>query len=74
MLRWQYKVSLFLIILAQVVFFLMTIYHTDSTGYSWILHHQLDYVWSFILVLSSSIFFIYGVMVDETEKGRDWID
>ena len=52
-MRWQYKVSLFLLVLSQVVFFGLAAYHTDdqiyypdgnleatpTRGYSWIWYH-----------------------------------
>lgn len=70
-MKWQYKTSLLLLILAQIVFFALTIYHTDSAGDSWILYHQSDYIWSFILSLISLGFFIYG-LATEKSNGDKW--
>ena len=63
-MKWQYVASLFLLLLSQVVFFFLMWYHTDANGYSWILYHQQDWIWSFVLVILAFFVFLFGLITD----------
>jgi hypothetical protein len=74
-MRWQYKVSLFLLLLSQVVFFGLAAYHLDdqlyypdgnieatpTRGYSWIWYHPEQWLISLVLVGAAVGFFVYGL-------------
>ena len=82
-MRWQYKVSLFLMVLSQTVFLGLAAYHIQSqpyysndnpevtrvVGYSWIWHHFEQWTISLILNIIGVIFFIVGSI---KEKRPDW--
>jgi hypothetical protein len=77
-MRWQYKLSILLLLLSQIVFLGFALYHTDkelyipydrpeappSKGYSWIWYHIEDWSWSLVLALVALAFFVYGVIAD----------
>ena len=77
-MRWQYKVSLFLLVLSQVVFFGLTAYHTDdqlyypddnfeaepSRGYSWVWYHPEQWLISLVLVVGGVVFFVFAAVLD----------
>ena len=82
-MRWQYKVSLFLMVLSQTVFLGLAAYHTDnrvyypnddplatpSVGYSWIWYHPEQWVISLTLNIAAVAVFISGII---KEKRPDW--
>ena len=77
-MRWQYKVSLFLLVLSQVAFFGLAAYNTDdqlyypngdleavpSRGYSWIWYHPEQWLVSLVLAVAAVVFFGYAVGLD----------
>ena len=82
-MRWQYKVSLLLLVLSQVVFFGLATYNMDdqlyypdgdleatpTRGYSWIWYHPEQWLVSLVLVVAAVAFFVIGVGVDFRESG-----
>ena len=82
-MKWQYKVSLFLLVLSQVVFFGLAAYYTDdqlyypdgdlgatpTRGYSWIWYHPEQWLMSLVLVVAAVAFFVYGAGLDIRESG-----
>ena len=82
-MRWQYKVCLFLLVLSQVVFFGLAAYHTDdqiyypdgnleatpTRGYSWIWYHPEHWLISLFLVLAAVVFFVFGLGVEIRKSG-----
>ena len=84
-MRWQYKISLFLLVLSQTVFFVLAAYHTDNQlyypngnldatptrGYSWIWYHPDQWHISLILVVIGLGFFVFGAILDI--KDIEWI-
>ena len=79
----QYKVSLFLLILSQVIFFILAAYHTDrqiyypedptaipTIGYSWIWYHPEHWLISLILAIIAITFFLYAAVLDLKKLGR----
>ncbi len=80
---WQYKVSLFLMLLSQTVFLGLAAYYTDNQpfypdgnleaastrGYSWIWYHFEHWGISLVLNLAGVVVFISGVL---KEKNPDW--
>ena len=79
-MRWQYKISLFLLVLSQITFFIFALYHTETRiglpnfidetptiGYSWIWYHPEHWLISFIICLVSLIVFISGLLLDLRE-------
>ena len=75
-MKWQYVVSLFLLLLSQTLFLGLTFYHTDSKGRSWVFYHQEHWIWSFVLIILGLVVFIYGV-VAETFEGlgeEEWLE
>ena len=80
---WQYKVSLFLLVLSQVVFLGLAAYHTDdqiyypdgnleatpTRGYSWIWYHPEQWLTSLVLVFAGVAFFVYGLGVEIRKSG-----
>lgn len=82
-MRWQYKVSLFLLVLSQVVFFGLAAYHTDnqlyypddnlegspSRGYSWIWYHPDQWLICLVFVVFALTFFVFGFVVDIKTSG-----
>ena len=81
-MRWQYTVSLFLVLLSLNVFFGLAAYHIESVssypivgpeerrtvGYTWIWYHPDQWVFSFVFSLGGLLFFAYGVLVDVRES------
>lgn len=84
-MKWQYKVSLFLLFLSQVSFFGLAAYYTDSQlyypddnldltpsrGYSWIWYHPESWLICLVLVIAGLGFFVFGLVLDFKEAG--WI-
>ena len=82
-MRWQYKVSLFLLVLSQVVFFGLVAYNTDdqlyypdgnldvapSRGYSWIWYHPEQWLTSLVLAVAAVSFFVFGAGVEIRKSG-----
>ncbi len=82
-MRWQYKVSLFLMVLSQTVFLGLAAFHIQSqpyysndnpeatrvVGYSWIWYHFEQWVISLVLNLAGVAVFISGII---NEKRPDW--
>lgn len=77
-MRWQYKISLFLMVLSWTMFLLIAAYNTETTinhpqvdnteartiGYSWIWYHPEQWLISLIISLVSVTVFVYGFLVD----------
>ena len=82
-MRWQYKVCLFLLVLSQVVFFGVAAYYTDdqiyypdgdleaapTRGYSWIWYHPEQWLISLVLVGVAVAFFVIGLGAEIRESG-----
>ena len=82
-MRWQYKVSLFLMVLSQFVFFALAAYNTESrvdypkvgaeesrkVGYSWIWYHPEQWLISLVISLISLVACVDGLLVDLKESG-----
>ena len=83
-MKWQYKVSLFFLVLSQLVFFIFAAYHTDNLiyfpedssvemptrGYSWIWYHPEHWFISLILALIAIAFFLYAAVLDLKKSER----
>lgn len=81
-MKWTYKISMFLLLLSQTIFFLLAIYHTDSTlyypggdlekiptvGFSWIWYHLESWMICVVLNLIAIIVFFYGSL----EEKMNW--
>ena len=81
-MKWQYKVSLFLLVLSQVVFFGVVAYYTDdqfyypdgnmeappTRGYSWIWYHAEQWIVSLVLAVAAVAFFVIGFGVEIRES------
>ena len=77
-MRWQYKISLFLMILSWFVFLTIAAYNIETrfnypkvdgtearvVGYSWIWYHPEQWLISLIISLISISLFGYGFLVD----------
>ena len=86
-MRWQYKVSLFLMVLSQTVFLGLAAYHTDnrlyypnddplatpSAGYSWIWYHPEQWIISLTLNIAAVATFMYGIIKEKNWKLSDFI-
>jgi len=59
-----YKISLFLFILSQLSFFLLTFYQTDANGVSWIFYHSEDWIISLYLSVFALASFLAGAAQD----------
>lgn len=82
-MKWQYKVSLFLLVISQVSFFGLAAYHTDdqlyypddnlegspTRGYSWIWYHPEQWLVCLVFGLFALVFFIFGFVVDIRNSG-----
>jgi len=82
-MRWQYKVSLFLMVLSQTVFFGLAAFNiqtqpyyiegtpeaTREIGYSWIWYHFEQWVISLVLNIAGVVVFISGII---NEKRPGW--
>lgn len=82
-MKWQYKVSLFLLVLSQVIFFVLAAYHTDNQlyypddnlepyptrGYSWIWYHPEHWLLCLVLGIAGLGFFIFGIIDDIRKTG-----
>ena len=72
--RKTYVIGLLCSALSQLVFFLFAYYHTDETGRSWILFHQEDWRWAFVLSIMGIFFIVLGIIADikgvDEEKER----
>lgn len=82
-MRWQYKVSLLLLMFSQFGFFVLAAYHTDDNlyypegnlegsptrGYSWIWYHPDQWLIFLVLGVFALVFFVYGVVVDFRASG-----
>jgi hypothetical protein len=82
-MRWQYKVSLFLLVLSQVVFFALAAYNIETrvdyprvgpeesrtVGYSWIWYHPEQWSISLVISLTSLVVCVNGLLVDLKESG-----
>ena len=81
-MKWEYKVSLLLLLLSQVVFLGLAAYHTEvrlisdddsgvspTSGYSWIWYHMDQWIISLVLSILALAFFVYGVI---TEIKPNW--
>jgi hypothetical protein len=71
--KWQYKLSLFLMILSWTIFLIVALYNTspilgsdtDSyAGYSWIWYHQDQWIISLVLNIVALALFIVGLLSD----------
>ena len=69
--KWQYKLSLFLMIMSWIVFLIVAYYNTaplvgsnlDSyAGYSWIWYHQDQWIISLVLNLVALGLFMFGLL------------
>ena len=60
----SYVISLFCLLLSQLVFLFVAWYHTDVAGRSWIWFHQPDWIWSFVLAMLALVFFVTGLVTD----------
>ncbi len=73
-MRWQYKVSLFLMLLSQTVFLGLAAYYTDNqlptAGYSWIWHHPEHWTFSLAISLLGLAFLVYGIISEIKESIR----
>ena len=83
-MKWQYKVSLLLLLVSQTSFLVLAAYHTDteiysssnrtgtapSLGYSWIWYHLEHWIISLVFALVSLVMFIHGI-VSELWKSRE---
>jgi hypothetical protein len=75
-MKWEYKVSLFLLLLSQIVFLGLAAYHTEvglisgtravspTAGYSWIWYHMEQWIISLFLSVLALVFFVYGVITE----------
>jgi len=75
-MKWQYKISLLLLLISQILFFGLILYHMDPEGNSWILSHQEHWVWVFVIVGIALGMFVFGAIsevVGDLHKG-EWTD
>ena len=75
-MRWQYKISFLLLLVSQVLFFGLCLYHTDSEGVTWIFSHQEHWFWVFVIVGVALGMFVFGLIseaVEDLHKG-EWTD
>ena len=84
-MMWQYKVSLFLLMLSLIVFLGLAAYYTDNQiyypdgnleatptrGFSWIWYHPEAWLISLGLDVAALTFFVYGVAVEIRESGLE---
>ena len=82
-MKWQYKVSLLLLLVSQTSFLALAAYHTDkniyypsdspgvppSLGYSWIWYHLDHWIFSLVVALAAVVIFIHG-LVTELRQSR----
>ena len=70
-MRWQYKVSLFLMLLSQTVFLGLAAYYIDNqfAGYTWIWYHPEQWTFSLTIGLFGLAFFVYGIIAEIRESG-----
>ena len=61
---WWYKVSLFFIVLTQMLFFGLVAYHTSMIGYSWIWYHPEHWIICLLLSIVALGAFIRGAIED----------
>lgn len=87
-MRWQFKVSLFLSVLAWTMFLGFAAYNTDNSlrypsgdlevtpivGYSWIWYHPEQWMISLFLNLFAVVMFIYGVVAGIKQSGWNFSD
>jgi len=74
-MRWQYKVSFFLLLSSQTIFFCLAAYFTENrvyyneatgiytSGYSWIWYHPEYWTWVLPLSVLGLLFFIYSLII-----------
>jgi hypothetical protein len=81
-MRWQYLLSIFLLILASFIFLTLALFHTDTAtyypggdldgeptvGYSWIWYHPEHWVICYGLNFLALVFFLYGLVLDFRES------
>lgn len=68
-MRWEYKVSLFLLLLSQVIFLGLAAYHTQGLlsgegTYSWIWYHPEHWFFSLSLSVIALLLFVYAAITD----------
>lgn len=81
-MKWQYKLSFFLLLLSQTSFFILAALHTDFypnndamgaqsiVGYSWILYHFEHWVISFGLAFGALLALLYGFLLEIMDSRR----
>jgi hypothetical protein len=71
--KWQYKLSLFLMIVSWIVFLSIAYYNTSPVvnsdtnsyaGYSWIWYHQEQWIISLVLNIVALALYILGILSD----------
>lgn len=84
-MKWQFKLSMFFLILAWTLFLSLALYHTDSNfyypngnleaapswGYSWIWYHKEQWLPSIVLNLSGLVLFIHGLITENERPDRE---
>jgi len=77
-MKWQYKISILLVLLSQTIFFSLAVFHMDSElyypggnldaqpsqGYSWIWYHFEHWIICLILDIVAIVFFLDGLIGD----------
>jgi hypothetical protein len=75
-MKWQYKLSLLLLLVSQTSFLVLAAYHTDtkfysssnrtgtspSLSYSWIWYHLEHWIISLVFALGALFMFIHGIV------------
>ena len=72
-MKWQYKISLLLLLVSQVLFFGLSLYRPDSEETSWIFSYQEPWIWVFVIVGVALGMFVFGVIsevVEDLNKGE----
>ena len=62
--------------MSQVLFFSLSLYHTDPEGTPWIFFHQEHWIWVFAIVGVALGMFVFGVIsetVGDLHK-EEWTD